>query len=62
MKSIYVFTDGSLNYSFMDQFELAKNYIFLKKDFKGSKFCVKKKLTNVTLDHENLQFRHKFLK
>lgn len=62
MKSIYVFTNGSLIYNSGDRTGLTKNYTFLEKDFRNSKFCVKKKLTNATLDHENLKFRHKFLK
>lgn len=62
IKSIYVFTDGSLDYNFVDQMDSVKNHIFSEKDFKNSKFCVKKKLINVTLDHDNLKFRHKFLK
>jgi len=62
MKSVHIFTNGSLNYNFIDYGDLAKNRIFLEKDFRNSKFCVKKKLSNVTLNQENLKFRHKFLK
>lgn len=62
IKSIYVLTDGSLYYSFVDRTDSVKNHIFSEKDFKNSKFCVKKKLINVVLDQENLKFRHKFLK
>ena len=48
--------------SLLDYVDLAKNRMFLEKDFRNSKFCVKKKLSNVTLNQENLKFRHKFLK
>ena len=61
-KSVHVFTNGSLNYNFIDRGDLAKKHTFLEKDFRNSKFCVKKKLSNVTFEHENFKFRHKFLK
>jgi len=62
IKSVNIFTNGRLNYNFIDYVDLTKNRIFLEKDFGNSKFCVKKKLSNVTLNQENLKFRHKFLK
>jgi hypothetical protein len=62
-KVIQIFSDGSLNYNSMNGLNASKSFNFCQRDFKNSKFCDRKEmlLKDVT-DHENLKFRHKFLK
>lgn len=55
-KIIQVFSNGSLNFTYNNFKDLKKNYIFLEKDLKNSKYNEKKKTlmkNNNFLDYKN---------
>lgn len=64
IKSLQIFSDGSLNYYNSNLLKMTKKYNFCKKDFKNSKFCDKKGqlFLQTTADSDNVEYRYKFLK
>ena len=63
IKSLEIFSDGSLNYYNNNFLKMSKKLNVLEKDFKNSKFCDKETyLLKNLADHENFEYRHKFLK
>jgi len=63
IKSLQIFSDGSLSYSNSNLLKMSKKCNFYQKDFKNSRFCDKKGggLKNLT-DLDNFEYRYKFLK
>ena len=64
IKSLQIFSDGSISYYNSNLLKATKKYNFCKKDFKNSKFCNKKDqlLLQNMADSGNLEYRYKFLK